>query len=414
MRFVVIGASAAGVNAIKKLRELDKYAKITLISKDTEIYSRCILYHYLKKIRTLRELSFVKASFIEDNKVNWIKGKKVVKIETGNNKLFLDDNTEIEYDKLLIASGSKSFIPPIPGFRECKNVIGFRDFSDVLEIEKYISPGKNIVVLGGGLVGIDAIAGLLPYDLNISLIELGPRILPLQLDEYTANVYQKEFEKKGVKQFYGIKLESVISEDGIAKKVILSDGRELLCDLIICAAGVRANIDFLKDSDVICDEKGLVFDIHGKTNIENIYGAGDVSGRNPIWPVAVKEGVIAASNMCGIKMSMDDFFASKATMNFLNIPTLSLGKVENLDDSYSIVKQIDKNGNYKKIVHKGGKIVGAIIQGDLSYAGVLTQLIRLQIDISKINKDIFDINYSDFFEQTDNFEYSYEKVINEC
>mgnify|MGYP000070250712 FL=1 len=106
---------------------------------------------------------------------------------------------------------------------------------------------------------------------------------------------------------------------------------------------------------------------------------------------------------------MDDFFASKSTMNFLGIPTMSLGIPERPDDSYDVVME-DKDGIYRKVIHKNGKIYGAILQGDLSYGGVLTQLIAGKIDVSKVKKPLFEIDYSDFFHTKENFEFYYEET----
>jgi NAD(P)H-nitrite reductase large subunit len=235
-------------------------------------------------------------------------------------------------------------------------------------------------------------------------------MLPIQLDKHSATVYEKAFEKEGLKQYYSNGIALVGSENGVVKRVVLKNGKILPCDLLISAAGIRSNIEFLKESEVNYDNKGLLFDEKGETNIPNIYGAGDVSGRAPIWPVAVKEGIIAAYNMSGIEKSMDDFFASKATMNFLGIPTMSLGITSGYDESYIEEIDLDNLGNYKKIIHKDGVIHGAILQGDLSYAGILTQLIRLKIDVSKVKKRLFDIDYSDFFHTTENFEFTYDEV----
>lgn len=410
MRFVVIGASAAGINAAKKLRELNPDSEIIMISKDKDIYSRCILYHHLKGIRDLKKLSFVEENFIEKNKIEWIKGREVIGVNTELQYVKLDNKSEIKYDKLLIASGSHSFIPKIDGIDGAKNLVGFRNFDDVEKIEEMLPNIKNIVIMGGGLVGVDAAAGLLHKNKNIYLVEMGDRMLPLQLDKYTASVYEKAFEKEGLKQYYSNGIASVENVDGTIKSVTLKSGEILPCDLLISAAGIRANIAFLEGSGVLCDNKGLLFNEKGQTNISNIYGAGDVSGRSPIWPVAVKEGIIAAYNMSGLNKDMDDFFASKATMNFLDIPTMSLGITSGYDNSYTEEIELDNLGNYKKIVHKNGVIYGALLQGDLSYAGILTQLIRLKIDVSKIKKRLFDIDYSDFFHVTDNFEFTYDEV----
>lgn len=410
MRFVVIGASAGGINGVRKLRELNPDAEIIMISKDRDIYSRCILYHHIKGIRDLRKLSFVEENFIEKNRVEWKKGREVVGIDTTSQYVKLDNGEEVKYDKLLIASGSHSFIPKIEGIEGAKNLIGFRNFEDVEMIEELLPKVDNIVVMGGGLVGVDAVAGLLHKGKNLHLVEMGDRMLPLQLDKHTANVYERAFEKEGVKQYYNTGVTSVQSEDGVIKSVTLKNGEVLPCDLLISAAGIRANIKFLEGSGVACDNKGLVFDEKGRTNIENIYGAGDVSGKSPIWPVAVKEGIIAAYNMSGVEKDMDDFFASKATMNFLDIPTMSLGITSGYDETYTVETDLDDKGNYKKIVHRDGVIYGALLQGDLSYAGILTQLIRLKIDVSKVKKRLFDIDYSDFFHTTENFEFTYDEV----
>lgn len=412
MRYVVIGASAAGINAVATLRELNPTDEIVLISKDDHIYSRCILYHHLKGIRNLDQLCFVDLDFIEKNNIIWEKGKGVVSVNSEKQTVTLEDGKMIAYDRLLIGSGSHSFFPPIPGLKEASNVVGFRNFEDVLAIEEQLDQVEHIVVMGGGLVGIDVIAGLIPYKKDVMLVEMGNRMLPIQLDEIAAKTYQDAFEKEGVKQFYGTGIASLEMNGNEIKNVVLQDGTILPCDLLICCAGVRSNVEFLENSGIECDRFGLLYDAHGKTNKENVYGAGDVSGKSPIWPVAVKEGIIAAYNMSGIERTLDDFFASKSTMNFLGIPTLSLGKTYDFDDTYTIEVKQDDSGNYKKIIHKDGIIYGALLQGDLSYAGILTQLIREKIDVSKVKKTIFDIDYSDFFQVKENFEFTYEKEEN--
>lgn len=411
MKYVVIGASAAGTNVVRKLRDLNPEAQITMISKDDFIYSRCILYHHLKGERDKEGLNFVGPDFENRMNIEWIKGVKASGVDTDRNVVLLEDGREVSYDKLCIATGSHPNFFPIPGLREGKNITGFRDFCDVEFIEERLDKAQNIFVMGAGLVGIDVVAGLVKYEKNITLADMAPYMLGIQLDDYSSGVYGRMFAEKGVKQYYNMGAkEFVLNEEGSCYKVILNDGTEIPTDLVINCAGVRANVEFLQGSKLECDRFGLVFDEHGRTNIENVYGAGDVSGRNPIWPVAVKEGMIAAYNMSGKQASMDDFFASKSTMNFLGLVSMSLGKANRYDDTYTeeIFKDPEKN-IYKKIVHKDGVITGAILQGDLSYSGVLTQLIRRKIDVTKVKKPLFDIDYSDFFREKDNFEFYYEK-----
>ena len=410
MKYVVIGASASGISGVKQLRILDKDAEITLVSKDDKIYSRCILHHYMEGIRDVKKLEFCEDNFIEKNNINWIKGVSATGVDINEKIVKLENGESVSYDKLLIATGSHTFFPPIPHLKTAKNSIGFRNFDDCEKIMEMSKTCKNVVIMGAGLVGIDVISGLLHTDCTVHLVEMQNRMLSIQLDKRAASTYEEAFASHGVKQYYekGVK-ELIVDEDENITEILLTNGESIPCDLLICCAGVRANVEFLQDSGIECDKFGLLIDAAGKTNVEGVFGAGDVTGRNPIWPVAVKEGIIAASNMCGIEAEMDDFFASKSTMNFLGIPTMSLGINTPPDDTYEVEIESDDNGNYKKIIHKEGKIYGAIIQGDLSYAGVLTQLIRRKIDISKLSKPLFKIDYSDFFNEKNNFEFYYEE-----
>lgn len=409
MKYVVLGASAAGVNAAATLRKLDKEAEIILISEDEQIYSRCIMHHYMEGIRSMERLSFVEPDFAEKNQITWIKGVKALSLDAKHYKVTLSDSQEITFDKLLIATGSHSFIPPIEGIYKAVNAYGFHDMKDCKTIMKKAADAEHIVILGAGLVGVDAASGLLEYGKEITLVDAKEHMLAIQLDEKSARAYEDEFEKHGVVQHYNVGIEKVITNDkDEITAIVLTNGLELLCDLLVVAAGVRANIGFTKGSGLRTDNFGLMIDDTGKTNIDYIYGAGDVTGRNPIWPTAVKEGIVAASNMAGEKRHMTDFFASKSTMNFFSIPSMSLGLNNPPDDTYQVESMFDEKGNYKKIIYKDGKIYGAILQGDLSYAGVLTQLIRSKIDISKVKKPLFQIDYSDFFNMNDNFEFYYE------
>ena len=408
MRYVVIGASAAGISGAKTLRELDKEAEIVLVSKDENVYSRCILHHYISNHRDVDALNFTSKEFFEENNITWMKGLEVKALNDKDQVLELSSGETLSYDKLLVCSGASAFIPPVPGLREGNNVVGLRNLDDAILIKEQAKKVKNVVVLGAGLVGIDAVSGLLGQGLNISLVEMSNKILPLQLDKHASDVYEKKFIEEGVSLKLDVKAEKLLlDENNNPKALLLNTGEEVPCELVVVATGVRSNIAFMENSNVECDRFGLIIDAKGKTNVENIYGAGDVTGRNPIWPTAVKEGIIAAHNMLGKEMIMTDFFGSKNTMNFVGIATMSLGMVEPADETYIVETQVEGD-NYKKIIHKDGKIYGAIIQGDLSYAGVLTQLIKENIDVSKVTKSLFDIDYADFFNIEKNFEFSYK------
>lgn len=407
MVYVVIGASAAGISGAKTLRKLDEDAKIILISKDEHVYSRCILHHYIEGIRDIKGLDFSEHDYFERFNIKWIKGVEVTSLNSKEHILGLSNNETIKYDKVLIATGASSFIPPIENLRTANNVVGLRNLEDAELIKTESEVVKNVAILGAGLVGMDAASGLLHKNLNITLIDMNDRILGLQLDKYSSKEYEKRFEAEGVKLKFSARADKlIVDENNNPKELLLSSGESVDCELVVVTAGVRSNVEFLEGSGVECDKFGLIFNEKGETNTKDVYGAGDVSGRNPIWSIATKEGIISASNMMGKELFMTDFFGSKNTMNFVKLPTLSLGLVESPDDTYKEEIQANENG-YKKIIHKDGKIYGAIIQGDLSYAGVLTQLISEKIDISKVKKSLFDIDYSDFFNLTTNLQYTY-------
>ncbi|MGL5428258.1 MAG: NAD(P)/FAD-dependent oxidoreductase [Cetobacterium sp.] len=420
MKYVIIGASAAGINGAENLRALDKAAEIVLISKDTEVYSRCILHHYIGNMRDVEGINFVDKDFFEKNRINWKKGREVTALDEVSKVITLDNGETVSYDKVLIATGSRPFFPPIENIYGKKNVIGLKTLDDCNTILELSKTAKNIVVVGAGLIGMDAVVGLLHnknVSAKISLIEMADRLLPLQLDKEASLAYENKLIEGGVDIHFNSKVTklNLSSHSDVhigSLNIETMDGETIGidADLIIVAAGVRANVEFLENTSVVYDKRGLIFNTKGETNVKDVYGAGDVSGRGTIWPVAVKNGIVATSNMAGKDRVMDDFFFEKSTMNFFDIPTLSLGCNSSFDkfENLTVETMHGKNGVYKKIAHKDGHIYGAIIQGDLAYTGVLTQLIRLYVDISKIKKSVFNIDYSDFFNIDSSLEFKYK------
>ena len=407
MKYVVIGSSAAGINAVRELRKTDPAGEIVLVSKDKNVYSRCILHQYLCGERTLERLNFAEPDFDRLYRVNWMRGREAVGLDREQKTLLLDGGEKLPYDKLLIATGSHTFIPPIKGLDGAVNYIGFRNIDDIKVLKEVPKTCKNIVVLGSGLIGIDCATGYLHMGVKVTLVDFAGWLLNKQLDERAAKTYIDAFRENGVEQYYGVGVNEVrVGDDHRIYEIELSDGTVLPCDYFVVTAGVRSNVEFLKDSGLELSRFGLVYDETGRTSDPDIYGAGDVSGTSPIWPVAVKEGMIAAANMAGGKEKMTDFFASKSTMSFLGIHTMSLGVVTPPDDTYR-VDIYDKNGVYKKVVSKDGVIVGALLQGDLAYGGVLQQMIARKIDVRKVKKPLFEIDYSDFFHEKKDLEFAY-------
>ncbi|SNS77597.1 Pyridine nucleotide-disulphide oxidoreductase [Anaerovirgula multivorans] len=406
MKYLILGASAAGISCGKTLRELDPNGEITVVSADNRIYSRCMLHHMMGGEKSVEELNFAGDDFFSRYNISWIKETRVQKLKVGEKTVQLENGNILSYDKLLIATGAHAFIPPISNLREGKGVYPLRNLEDALAITERVKKVKDVLVLGAGLVGIDAVMGLIKHGLHVTVVEVGDRILPMQLDKLAASNYEKLLKMKGVTFYTGIGLQEVeLDEENWVKAVKLQEGRRINCEMIIAATGIRPNIDFI-EKDTIKMDRGILINDRCMTNVKDVYGAGDVCSTSPIWPIAVKQGTVAAYNMTGTEKRLEDSFGLKNSLNFLELQTVSLGLTEAPDDSFTVMLQHYKN-NYKKVICKDGVIYGAILQGDISYCGVLTYLIKNKINISHIDKDIFDIEYSDFFKMKENGEYEY-------
>lgn len=406
INYVILGASAAGINAARTLRELDKDANIIVISKDEKIYSRCMLHHVISNHKTTEEINFVDESFMGDNNIKWIKGKCVKSIDTSA-KLVELDNQIIEYSKLLIATGASAFIPPIKHLREANYVYPLRNIEDVDNIKEKASKFKKVAVIGAGLVGIDALVGLLEYkNLEVSLVNTAEFILNKQLDKHSAMTYENKFIENGAKLYSNASIkEIVLKENKDVAGIQLEDGTLIECDMIVVATGVIPSADFINGTKIEYN-RGIIINEKCETTEKDIYAAGDVVGKNAIWPLAVKQGITAAYNMFGTDKDIEDSFSFKNSMNFMGIATVSLGIINPEDDSYKVVTRCDKS-DYKKFIYKDNIIYGVVAQGDISYTGTLTYLIKNKIEIPDLENRIFDIGYADFLDLKENGEFCY-------
>ncbi len=271
MKYVVLSSSAAGINGVRELRRIAPDCEIVLISKDKNIYSRCILHQYLGGQRDLEKLSFVEHDFERLYDVDWKKGRSCVGLKPKEQVVLLEDGEMVGYDKLLIATGSHTFIPPVKNLKEAKNVVGFRNVEDIDLLKEVAKTSRNILVMGAGLVGLDCASGFLELGVKVTLVEMAGWLLSKQLDERAAKTYQEAFSKHGVKQHYGVGVEEVsLDKNQNITEAILTDGTKLPCDFVVVTAGVRSNVDFLEGTGIETSCFGLVYDETGKTSDENI------------------------------------------------------------------------------------------------------------------------------------------------
>lgn len=395
MMYVIIGAGAAGITAAKTIRKLEPDADITLISKDTHVHSRCMLHKYLSYERDEKALSFIDPDFFQTSQINWISGKDVQTVNAEDKQVVLEDHDLISYDKLLIATGAESFIPPVGHFREANNVFGLRHLSDARKIRTMADQASRILIVGSGLVGLDAAYAFLEQKKEVTVVEMADRILPLQLNETAGNAYKELFEQHGCRFILGKKAsETRMNKESAIEAVILDDGTEINCDLVIVAAGVRPAMGCIKDTPIKAERFITVSDTL-ETSCPDIYAAGDVTGLSGIWPNAMKQGETAAYNMCGQVMQYEDQYAMKNTMNFYGLTTLSLGK--QIVESGDTVVECEDSKNYRRAILRDGKLDSILLQGTIDYSGIYQYLIKNQIDIPISDKDIFHISFADFY-----------------
>jgi len=415
LKYVIIGNSVAAAGCIETIRKFDKENKIVVISDEPyRIYSRPLISYYLAGKVDENRMYIRDEDYYEKNGVETILGKKATKVDFDNKKVILEDDTQVEYDKLLIATGGKPFIPPTKGF-ELENVFTFIKFDDVKKIEKVATTGKNAVVIGAGLSGLKAAEALVKRGCNVSVVELANRILGSILDNEASGIVQRELEENGIK-FYLENSASEIYGKGKVEGVLLKDGQKIPADLVVFAIGVVPNVDFLKGTQLKIN-RGIVVNEKMETNIKDVYAAGDCAeGYDfvyeqqrviPIWPNAYMQGETAAYNM----LQQEKIFTQGFPMNsigFFDVHMITAGIVIP-NESMEVLKRYDKDKEvYKKIYIKDGYVVGYMFINAVDRAGIITNFIKEKVNVKDIKERLLgdDFGYLDLPK-----EYRFEKLL---
>ena len=253
---------------------------------------------------------------------------------------------------------------------------------------------------------MDAAYAFLEQGKEVTVVEMADRILPIQLNETAGTAYRKLFEEHGCRFLLGKKAsETHMNSNGSIDYVLLDDGTRVDCDLVIVAAGVRPAVECVLDTPIEVDRFIKVSDTM-ETNCKDIYAAGDVTGLSGIWPNAMKQGQVAALNMCGIETVYDDRYAMKNTMNFYGLVTLSLGR--GIEEEGDVVLEQEDSHNYKRAILRDGKLDSILLQGSIDYSGIYQYLIKHKIDLSGMEKDVFHLSFADFYGVKENGGYCYQ------
>lgn len=397
MKYVIIGNSAAAVGCVEGIRKHDKKGSITIISDEKHhVYSRPLISYYLAGKVKPENMVYRKADFYDKNEVKLLLGKRAAAIDPEAKTVTLEDGKEVKYDKLLIATGSSPFVPPTAELRDQDNVFTFLKYDDALGIEKLVNKQSRVVVIGAGLIGLKAAEGLAPVAGSVHVVELAPRVLPMILDDAAAQPVKRRIEQQGVVFHLGITAEKVIGEKRV-EKVMLKDGTELDCDILVMAVGVRPNTAEAKAAGVNVN-RGIIVDDNMRTNVEGIYAAGDVTesvdmvtGEKKImalWPNAYAQGFAAGADMAGAKSGFSGVFPMNA-VGFFGLSLITAG-VQGGEGVEMISNSDEKTGAMKRFFVKDDRLTGFILVGDVDRAGIYTYIMSEKIPVSSLEKPLTD------------------------
>ncbi len=393
---VIIGNSAAAIAAVEAIRQNGDNRPIVLIAEEPFIaYSRPLISELLAGQVSRERMLYRSEEFYSKHQVQARLGARVERVDPQKRVVRLADGQDIPYGDLLIATGSSPFIPPIEG-KDAAGVFTFMKWQEAEALQEAAARAQRAVVVGGGLIGLKAAEALHYIGLEVSVVELAPRVLPMAADETASALIEERLRAEGLKIFTSTTVQKIESNAGRACGARLSNGQTLPADLVVIAVGVRPNTTIVKDTSITVN-RGIVVDAHMRTNIPEIYAAGDVAeaydlvmGENrllPLWPAAYRQGSVAGANMAGVEKEYDGFFAMNS-IQFFNLPLISMGRLEAPEEPGYETLTSNTTGNYRKIILKNGVIEGALFVGAVDRAGIFAGLLRERTPVESFKEEL--------------------------
>ena len=388
MRYIIIGGSAAGISAVEAIRSIDRTSPIELFSSEgTPFYSRVLLSYYIAGAITKEELHFRPLEFFSENKVTAHLGQRVERVLPESKSIRMEDGREYPFGRLLIATGSSPKILDIPG-KDKKGVVVMRNIDHAQEIVNRVEEIKTACVLGGGLIGLRTGYALSVRGVKVKVIVKSGYVLSQMLDRDAAEMIQATMREHGIDIRTGQDSVEIVGKESV-EGVILDNGERINCQLVVIGKGVQPNVDLISSTPIKVNE-GIVADETMRTNMPDIYVAGDVAetfdlstgrmGVNAIWPCAFEQGRVAGLNMAGKKAKYDGSFRMNS-LDFYGLPVISMGITRIDGNKFQQVQRKTKN-TYRKLVLKDGRIIGAILVGQVQKAGILTTLLKKRVNVS--------------------------------
>lgn len=389
MKYLIIGNGVAGTTAAATIRKLDASGEITILSDElTPFYSRIRLIEYLAGEAGEKDIVIYKDEWYEKNDIRLVLNAFVSEIDKDHKQVVTSGNERFEYDRLLLATGGFSFVPPIPG-SDRKGVFTLRTLKDAKEIIDYATDRKKVLLIGGGVLGLEAGNALRKRGCKITVVEFFPRLLPRQMDPDGAGILKSQLEGMGFIFYLGAKTKEIAGNDRV-NGLILEDGTKIDCDLIIISAGVRPYAELGKKIGLTVN-RGLLVNDRMETEIKDIYAAGDLIEHRGafygIWPAAQKQGEIAGINMAG----GNALYAGTTISNVLKVAGLDLAVAGDIDADGkfdSVVQKDRERYIYKKIVIKNNILSGCILYGDITGYRKILRAIDEKRNIADIRADI--------------------------
>ncbi|MBN1849288.1 MAG: NAD(P)/FAD-dependent oxidoreductase [Deltaproteobacteria bacterium] len=385
--YLIIGNGVAGTTAAENIRKHDEDGTITILTdEDTPFYYRIRLNDLISGDITEEALIAKNEQWYEDLHIDLLLQMKVKKVDIEKKTIITDDKLDLSYNKLLLATGSHSFVPPIKGSNK-KGVFTLRSIQDARDISDYAKGIEDVVLIGGGLLGLEAGNALRKSGRKVMIVEFFPRLLPRQLDAEGADRLQKIMEDMGFSFRLGAKTQQIKGKTKVSG-VLLEGGEILQSRMVIVSAGVRPNME-LAVSMGLDHDKGIKVDNFMRTSQADVYAAGDVAEFRGmsygIWPASMEQGKIAGTNMAGGEM----FYDGTTMANTLKVVGIDLASAGNIDAENQLESKVVTNEKtYKKIVISDDRIIGCIMLGDTKGFNKITKAMADKKDISRIKDQI--------------------------
>ncbi len=385
-KLVVVGNGMAGMRTVEELlkRAPDKY-DITVYGAEPRVnYNRIMLSPLLAGEKTYDEIVLNDWEWYKDNNIELHSGDPIISIHPQTKTLVAESGSTEKYDKLLLATGSDPIVIPVPGHK-LEGVISFRDISDVDRMTEAAKHKKDAVVIGGGLLGLEAAYGLSTLGMKVTVLHLAPHLMERQLDTAAGHLLQNELEARGINIVTGADTSELVGDDRV-EGVKLKDGQTFSADLVVMAVGIRPNIHLAKSSGIACG-RGILVDDNMITSDDDVLAVGEcVEHRGmcyglvaPIWDMAkALADTLAAADTSGFQGSL-----LSTKLKVTGVDLFSAGAFEGDDETEDIVFRDASRGVYKRLVLRDNKVDGLVLYGDTADGPWYFQMLKEGSDVSE-------------------------------